>query len=220
MASVKDGEDIRRRFHQILSSPIYTQQAQRFAFHYQGFAGSRQSVLAVDRAEQILSGTPGLQRSLLPPQLRDAGSLFTRNRFDLRAMYLFAAALISGQGIDAARDAYIRQLFVMNRVWQSQPMRTSPDQFVAASRSLIDSLRKGFDSRYPVVLSHDGSVFHGAHRVAVCHALRIPVVTQMSSHSPQGYTREWLQDRSYLAGDERFSEQVLPLLDEAGRLIP
>ena len=123
-------------------------------------------------------------RSKAPYNRRDltgvaAHHLLTPLRYDVAAKTLYGRHRAKGVKCDWAKELYLEHLHVWNNFNEASPPKSTPEEFVNAFDSILDSFKKnGFidtpENHIPLA-AH--SPLNGAHRIASGIVYDVPVVT-------------------------------------------
>lgn len=109
---------------------------------------------------------------------KDAFALFlTQKRFDLIFKWLY----LKNPGNDFVKNAYLENIRAFNGFHEEEPSdgveKTGAHSFLLRFDSLYKSIQeKGFDPQWgPIPIGDNGEISDGAHRLACCAALGLPV---------------------------------------------
>jgi hypothetical protein len=134
---------------------------------------------------------------------------FSEKRLDLCVKYMYAQSIISGQRDDLFEKIYSRH--TLHRISGRNPSeffgngssKNSLGEYIVAFRSLIASMRAGgYDAGYPIpVMTEDGLIGNGAHRVAAACALSLPI--KIERHDGHGcpWDFSWFLSKGFCAED-------------------
>ncbi len=143
----------------------------------------------------------------------DPKKLVTTSRLDIVAKYLYAKSLLEGQEIDRNKKYYLEHIKGWNNYYEGAPLKIGSHAFLNSFHKLIRNMKEqGFcSSADPVPINSVGEIQNGAHRVAACLALNIPikvkVVRKSSSLSTRGCFATQMRE-SYQLSEEAISHFV------------
>ncbi|MFC5355625.1 hypothetical protein [Azospirillum himalayense] len=127
------------------------------------------------------------------PEFVEPGGLFSPQRLDLCVKYLYARAILDHRREDLFERLYVRHVLLRTGGREPNDFTGAPsgkqsiDDYVNGFRRLLDDIREnGYDASSPVPVMGDGRIGNGAHRLAACRALGVPVA--VSRHEGQGGT--------------------------------
>ena len=122
--------------------------------------------------------------------------LLTTTRLDIVARIPLARALINGQGLSWGIHVYSEYLNAMTSGHYVEDGKSSLADYVREYFQLVKSIElNGFDHEIGVIPTVDGKVVNGAHRLAACISLELPVVCTEVTGSPERQDYDLLQKK-------------------------
>ena len=115
----------------------------------------------------------------------DARSLLTPNRYDIAAKTIYAKTLTKGIECGFAEDLYLQHLKVWNNFYEEAPHKEGQESFIDSFRDTLYSIRDNGFKKNGAIPTFKGSPLNGAHRVASCIALDMPLRVR-EGHPPEG----------------------------------
>lgn len=113
-------------------------------------------------------------------QINSLDLFLTQRRFDLIFKFLYAK-----DPSNYVKDAYLESISAFNGFSEESTngiLKSNPSDFLTIFDTLINEIKEhGFDSRLGLLpIGTNGDIIDGAHRLAICAAYRINVVTETS----------------------------------------
>lgn len=113
----------------------------------------------------------------------NATELIVPERFDILAKVLFARHRVLQTKCLFFELLYREHINVFNGGWEYPGTKTSTNEFVRSFGQLIESIKKeGFQSGCEVPINSHNLPINGAHRIAACYVLGIPVPINTKTH--------------------------------------
>jgi len=150
-----------------------------------------------------------------------AADLLQPARLDLVVKARFFSALMTGRGLQPAREAYMRHIGLRTGGREPVDFLGNPstklelEHYELACRSLLMSMRRdGFDPRQAVPLGRADLPLNGAHRIACALALNRPVAVTREPREAGTWDMAWFEAHAYAKRDR------LRLLFDLARFAP
>ncbi|MGE5516370.1 MAG: hypothetical protein ACM31D_11190 [Bacteroidota bacterium] len=135
--------------------------------------------------------------------------MFSPLRLDLCVKFLYARAILDNRREDLFERLYVRH--VLMRTGGSEPVdgitcqpsdKRSVADYLRAFRELIHSIRdNGYDPAHPVPVMDNGRIGNGAHRLAACRALGVPVAVSRHSGDCGTWDFDWFVRKGFALPD-------------------
>jgi hypothetical protein len=118
------------------------------------------------------------------------------NRIDLGIKMNYAETLLKlGYVPSEYYSDYLEHIKSFNSFKENLPKKNSPQDFIKAYNSLIQSIRKdGFNLKNEkIMLSKSGELINGAHRVSVAAVLNLEIEVELTDYDNEVYDFEFFQ---------------------------
>jgi hypothetical protein len=121
------------------------------------------------------------------------------SRFDLGVKYNYAKSLVNlGYVPSVYVQDYLEHINCFNSFYESEPIKKSPNDFIKAFDSLIQSLIKnGFhETQNKILITNEGELINGAHRVSAAAALDSEIEVHIVQEKDEVYDFAYFQGKN------------------------
>ena len=131
--------------------------------------------------------------------------LLNHKRFDIASKILFAKHFLKGSKSEFPKETYLENLKVWNNFKESQPKKTTADDFLNSFKELITSIsNEGFKAGNEVPIINNSPI-NGAHRVATAISLNKDTLTREGDP----HEGQYLCDYKYFKNKKDFVDSGL-----------